>query len=77
MNLFGNSCKYTARGFILVRLRMEDVPGSKDPGEKMLVLNVIDTGKGMSSDYLERRLFTPFSQEDPFASGVGLGLSIV
>ncbi len=40
-------------------------------------LRIIDTGKGMSSDYMERKLYRPFAQEDPFATGVGLGLSIV
>ena len=31
----------------------------------------------MSPDFQKTKLFSPFSQEDPFASGTGLGLSIV
>jgi len=38
---------------------------------------VKDTGIGMSPDYLKHELFTPFSQENSFSPGIGLGLSIV
>lgn len=40
-------------------------------------LTVEDTGKGISKDYLKSSLYTPFSQEDPHSSGVGLGLCIM
>lgn len=43
----------------------------------ILHLHVRDSGKGMSSEYMERKLYHPFAQEDSFATGVGLGLSIV
>lgn len=36
-----------------------------------------DTGKGISQDYLQHHLYTPFAQEDALAVGTGLGLSIV
>jgi hypothetical protein len=42
-----------------------------------LTLSVEDSGKGMSQEYQRTKLFSPFSQEDPFSSGTGLGLSIV
>ena len=42
-----------------------------------LSLHIRDTGKGMSSEYMERKLYHPFAQEDTFSTGVGLGLSIV
>jgi hypothetical protein len=35
------------------------------------------TGKGIGSEYLQNDLFTPFMQEDPLASGSGLGLSLL
>jgi signal transduction histidine kinase len=81
MNIFGNAQKYTESGFILVQLRLvegERRPlGSSTPSKKMLSLNVIDSGRGISSQYMGRKLYTPFAQEDSFAPGVGLGLSIV
>jgi signal transduction histidine kinase len=76
MNIFGNAQKYTESGYIMLKLR---VVGNKEPGKHShcLSLRIIDTGKGMSSEYMERKLYRPFAQEDPFATGVGLGLSIV
>jgi hypothetical protein len=38
---------------------------------------VSDSGRGMSKDYLQGKLFTPFAQEDQLAPGTGLGLSII
>lgn len=73
MNIFGNAQKYTASGFILVQLRVRDV----DTKRPLLALNIVDSGRGMSREYMERKLYTPFAQEDTFATGVGLGLSIV
>ena len=79
MNLFGNSLKYTDKGVIVVSLALSDADGdsSVHSDEKLLEIIIKDTGKGISSEYLKSRLFTPFSQEDTLASGVGLGLSIV
>jgi signal transduction histidine kinase len=76
MNIFGNAQKYTELGYIMLKLR---VVLNKEPGKHShcLSLRIIDTGKGMSSEYMERKLYRPFAQEDPFATGVGLGLSIV
>ena len=83
MNLFGNSRKYTKSGFIIVRMQVEteeakgEEDGSNFQSQQVLILKIIDSGRGMSTEYMDRKLFTPFAQEDPFASGVGLGLSIV
>lgn len=81
LNLIGNAQKYTERGFILVQLRAKDKAGKTDltlkPNQKMLVMNIIDSGKGMSTTFLERRMGQPFSQEDSFAPGIGLGMAIV
>ena len=78
MNLFGNSLKYTEKGVIVVSLTLSDVDDSSAHlHEALLEVGVKDTGKGISSEYLRSHLFTPFSQEDTLATGVGLGLSIV
>ncbi|CAG9956892.1 unnamed protein product [Clonostachys rosea f. rosea IK726] len=74
MNLFGNALKYTSSGFILVSLRGQR---SEDGSKIETLIRVVDTGKGMSEDFLRNRLFVPFSQEDSFQPGTGLGLSIV
>jgi signal transduction histidine kinase/CheY-like chemotaxis protein len=74
MNLLGNALKYTYQGFIAVRVKTQRVPGS---GQIDVTLNIQDSGKGMSLEYQRTRLFSPFSQEDPFSDGTGLGLSIV
>ena len=84
MNIFGTAQKYTEKGFIRVTLRTEDriralsngVRGLT-PGKSAITLIVQDTGRGISGEYLQHRLYTPFAQDDTFASGVGLGLSIV
>jgi signal transduction histidine kinase len=79
MNIFGNANKYTEFGFILVQLRVREVENPDEPGssQQMLVMKIIDSGRGMSTEYMERKLYTPFAQEDSFAPGIGLGLSIV
>ncbi|KAJ4323722.1 hypothetical protein N0V84_004197 [Fusarium piperis] len=74
MNLFGNALKYTASGFILVSLRGQE---TTDKSKIDAVIKVMDTGKGMSEEFQQNRLFVPFSQEDSFQPGTGLGLSIV
>ncbi|KAH6681445.1 M3EW, histidine kinase-group I protein [Halenospora varia] len=81
MNIFGNAQKYTDNGYILVKLGVtepsEIIRGKAKPTGKCLLLHIRDSGRGMSSEYMERKLYQPFAQEDSFAPGVGLGLSIV
>jgi signal transduction histidine kinase len=78
MNLLGNSLKYTAAGFIHVRLSQEEQMVASDESRKSLVcLTVEDSGKGITEEYMKYHLFTPFRQEDPLCPGTGLGLSIV
>jgi signal transduction histidine kinase len=83
MNLLGNALKYTSRGHIRIKLEaveMEDMqtPRSEEPAPRSLVtLTVTDTGRGISSEFLQSKLFMPFAQEDSLSSGIGLGLSIV
>ncbi|KZL86556.1 hsp90-like protein [Colletotrichum incanum] len=74
MNLFGNALKYTSSGFVLVSLSGQ----ARAEGSKIdALIRVADSGKGMSEEFQQTRLFLPFSQEDSFQPGTGLGLSIV
>jgi PAS domain S-box-containing protein len=71
-NLIGNAVKFTPeRGTVTVTTRNE-------PDDKLIV-EVNDTGIGISADALER-IFAPFEQADPSIhprfGGLGLGLSI-
>lgn len=77
MNLCGNALKYTAEGFICVKLEVQGMPDDYNSKRNRVILTVTDSGKGMSHEYLQTRLFTPFAQEDPLLPGTGLGLSIV
>ncbi|KAK0649989.1 hypothetical protein B0T16DRAFT_324305 [Cercophora newfieldiana] len=77
MNLFGNALKYTKTGRIEVSLRMLRKADGAGTVSDHICLKVEDSGRGISGDFLKYRLFTPFSQEDHYAPGIGLGLSIV
>ncbi|KAK5117879.1 hypothetical protein LTR85_008653 [Meristemomyces frigidus] len=91
MNIIGNAMKYSPGGAVVVSLDARDVETldwqdeakarQTDEGgteNRLVVFTVKDTGKGMSTDFLENRLFLPFHQEDAIKSeGVGLGMSIV
>lgn len=76
MNIFGNALKYTTKGSILVSLSQEPVSRKRSP-RRTIVFSVSDSGRGISAEYLQTRLFTPFAQENQLSSGTGLGLSIV
>ncbi|APA15360.1 hypothetical protein sscle_14g101300 [Sclerotinia sclerotiorum 1980 UF-70] len=72
INLFQNALKYTEFGYVHVRLTAhQSIDGP------VVKLSIIDSGKGISNDYLKYELWTPFVQEDPMSIGTGLGLSIV
>ena len=77
MNIFGNAIKYTSTGRIEVGLKVVRRTDKAGNAADYVAFTVEDTGAGMSSDYIKYRLFTPFSQEDSHAPGMGLGLSIV
>jgi len=40
-------------------------------------LVISDCGYGMSEDFVRHNIYLPFAQQDPVASGMGLGLSLV
>ncbi|KAJ4153418.1 hypothetical protein LMH87_009905 [Akanthomyces muscarius] len=77
MNLFGNALKYTQSGSIRVSLTQQPHASNHASSERLVKLTVQDTGKGMSKDYMQHRMFVPFSQEDELTPGTGLGLSLV
>jgi hypothetical protein len=67
MNLFGNSLKYTHDGYITVKLEAQTISESTavknhDIGKTLVTLTISDTGRGMSTDFMKTKLFTPFSQ---------------
>ncbi|KAJ5295991.1 hypothetical protein PENANT_c001G11481 [Penicillium antarcticum] len=75
MGLVGNSMKWTQQGVIEVSLSNVGADSDSDP--LLARLSVMDTGSGISPDYLRHSVFSPFSQEDSLSEGVGLGLSLV
>ncbi|KAI9834533.1 MAG: hypothetical protein M1819_002909 [Sarea resinae] len=77
MNLFGNALKYTADGFIHVSLHTKDEVSKDGYSRSFVTLSVSDSGQGLSREFLQNRLYTPFAQEDSLSVGTGLGLSIV
>ncbi|PSR81074.1 hypothetical protein BD289DRAFT_45794 [Coniella lustricola] len=77
MNIFGNALKFTTQGSILVSLTQEPTSTKKKNRWRTIVLTVSDSGRGISSDFLHNRLYSPFAQENQLSPGAGLGLSIV
>jgi PAS domain S-box-containing protein len=75
LNLISNASKFTDEGSITVDARVQAGPNGKPEA----IINVIDTGPGISQDGQEK-LFKAFSQVDGSATrksgGSGLGLSI-
>jgi signal transduction histidine kinase len=70
MNLVGNAIKFTERGSVGIRARMDGAE---------LVVSVFDTGPGIA-DEDQRRIFEEFQQVDSSSTrrkgGTGLGLAI-
>ncbi|KAI5223639.1 hypothetical protein AUEXF2481DRAFT_3856 [Aureobasidium subglaciale EXF-2481] len=76
VNLVNNALKYTSEGSINVYLTILPPSGNK-LGRPIAQLSVVDTGRGMSKDFLRTKLFRAFSQEDDLTEGTGLGMSMV
>ncbi|KAF2141622.1 uncharacterized protein K452DRAFT_358747 [Aplosporella prunicola CBS 121167] len=77
MNIFGNAYKFTDKGFIRLSLDGEDVSTDNDETRTRVTLRISDSGIGISQEFLYNKLYAPFSQEDAFSTGTGVGLSIV
>ncbi|KAL4998360.1 hypothetical protein BDV10DRAFT_201367 [Aspergillus recurvatus] len=75
MNVAGNALKFTRSGLIDVSLSQT---GKHDNSSttNYAEIKVTDTGCGISKEYLQNHMFTPFSQEQVLTEGVGLGLCI-
>ncbi|KAJ0163556.1 Peroxide stress-activated histidine kinase mak1 [Colletotrichum tanaceti] len=77
MNLLGNSLKYTSKGFVNVHVTQLTKQEEDPSGNAKIQIDVVDSGRGISEDYLRHHLFSPFAQEDNLSAGAGLGLSLV
>ena len=79
MNLVGNAVKFTERGNVTVSVRAESGGGGGESGDRRLVIDVLDTGPGLTAEQAGK-LFLPFSQADTTVTrrygGSGLGLTI-
>ena len=72
LNIVGNAIKYCQVGAIEITLNME----RKSDTQVEVIIDVNDTGIGMSKDFQANHLYKAFSQENAFSPGAGLGLSI-
>ncbi len=84
INLVSNAVKFTERGYVLLRVRVqppkaEDNPQPSHENEVLLHFSIEDTGLGIPPDQ-QGALFQAFSQVDSSSSrrygGTGLGLAI-
>ena len=75
LNLIGNAIKFTEKGAVSVRVRLQE----EDASSGMLLVDVQDSGIGMTADEITS-LFQPFHQADSSTTrkygGTGLGLAI-
>jgi len=69
VNIFDNAVKYTKEGGITIKLKIED---------NKVIIQIIDTGIGISKDRLEKLFDMTFERSDEakksFTSGRGIGL---
>jgi protein-histidine pros-kinase len=81
LHLFSNAIKYTSEGRIEVRLELSSRPVHRRRHERVLIVRVTDTGRGIPPEELER-IFEPFAQvgdgarSDSHVRGPGLGLAV-
>lgn len=81
-NLAANSIKYTDTGGYLkmsmsIHPRHARAEYDTENAPMMVELVCLDSGRGMSAQYLKYGLWQAFSQEDEHSQGSGLGLSLV
>lgn len=81
LHLFANAVKFTDEGRIDVYLERTTRPTPRGRREQVLMVRVVDTGRGMPVEEIER-VFEPFAQVDEGARtesrrrGLGLGLTL-
>jgi signal transduction histidine kinase len=70
-NLINNAIKFTEKGEVLIESKIES---------KNIIISVKDSGIGMNKEFIKKKLFKKFQQEDSTErrkySGTGLGLAI-
>jgi signal transduction histidine kinase len=70
-NIINNAIKFTEKGEVLIESKIED---------KNIIISVRDSGIGMSREFIKKKLFKKFQQEDSTErrkyGGTGLGLAI-
>lgn len=83
INLFINALQAMSQeGLLTVRTRQEAYRGRPcagsrfNPGDALVIVEVQDTGPGISIEHLHR-VFDPFFTTKPVGEGTGLGLSVV
>lgn len=79
LNVLSNAVKFTPDGG-KITIRFDSEPG-EDSNHIYVVINISDTGIGMSEEF-RKKIFEPFSQEDEHGArsmymGTGLGMAIV
>jgi len=79
LNLLNNALKFTEKGRVVLRFRLEAGEGGGEGGAERLLFEVEDTGVGLTPEQIER-VFHPFVQADTSTTrkygGSGLGLTI-
>ena len=76
LNLLGNALKFTPSGFVQVKLRHDTMTVGHNHLPAIL-LQISDSGRGISPDFTFSNLYTPFQQEDSLSPGIGVGLNVV
>jgi signal transduction histidine kinase len=82
MNLMSNAMKFTPAGG-MISLKIEEKGKVQKDGKTIVYYRIVlqDTGCGMSEEFMQDKIFKPFSQEQNnitiTSAGSGLGLSIV
>ncbi|KAF7595688.1 hypothetical protein BBP40_005132 [Aspergillus hancockii] len=76
MNLLGNALKFTPSGFVQLKLRHDTLKIGHEEHPAILI-QISDSGRGISPEFSFSNLYTPFQQEDSLSPGVGVGLNIV
>lgn len=67
-HLVSNAIKFTHKGVIHVRMYKS--------GERGLTLEIEDSGRGMSADFITHQLYQPFTRENKDVPGIGIGLAL-
>lgn len=77
LNLIDNAVRFTDTGGVRVAATREPGAGG---GDVVLRIEITDTGVGMSHEFLEKHLYTPFKQAENAIvrkrGGVGIGLAL-